>query len=86
MSAKEEMENENFEAIEPVLNSENIENSNVDYLLELESPLSEPLKYKIEKIKKLRLNGALLYRFKFDRNSTIGLIKEKYFDINPGIK
>lgn len=86
MSAKEEMENENFEAIEPVLNSENIENSNVDYLLELESPLSEPLKYKIEKIKKLRLNGALLYRSKFDRNSTIGLIKEKYFDINPGDK
>ena len=65
----------------PILNIENIENSDAEYLLELEDPLSEPLKLKIEKIKNLRENSKDIYSRDFKPNTDIDTLKKKYSEI-----
>ncbi|HAX18589.1 MAG TPA: lysine--tRNA ligase [Actinobacteria bacterium] len=66
----------------PILNIENIENSDAEYLLELEDPLSEPLKLKIEKIKNLRENSKDIYSRDFKPNTDIDTLKKKYSEID----
>ncbi|HHT79129.1 MAG TPA: hypothetical protein GXZ93_04955, partial [Actinobacteria bacterium] len=66
----------------PKLNIHNIENSDAEYLLELEDPLSEPLKLKIEKIKNLRNVSKDLYSRNFKPNTDTETLKKKYSDID----
>lgn len=66
----------------PKLNIDNIENSDAEYLLELEDPLSEPLKLKIEKIKNLRNVSEDLYSRNFKPDTDTETLKKKYSDID----
>src|SRR5450830_1433484 len=85
-------ENENLEArkaagIEEIqLNIENIENSDAQYLLELESPIGESLKMKLEKIKNLKKKGSDLYKAKFITNIDAKTIHANYSHLQAGEK
>ncbi|MDD3519736.1 MAG: lysine--tRNA ligase [Actinomycetota bacterium] len=79
----ENIKNENAPDYEnPKLNIENIENSEAEYLLELEDPLSEPLQVKIEKIKNLRENSKDVYSRNFKPTTDTDTLKKKYSDID----
>jgi len=56
----EVFENNNMDIEKTSLNIENIENSEAQYLLELEAPMGESLKAKLEKVveKKIGLFGS----------------------------
>src|SRR5665647_143027 len=71
---------------ETQLNIENIENSKAEYLLELETPIGETLKTKLEKIKELKKKGSDLYKAKFETNTDAKTIHEKYSSIEAGGK
>lgn len=85
-------ENENLEAREAAgieeiqLNIENIENSDAQYLLELESPIGESLKMKLEKIKDLKKKGSDLYKAKFITNIDAKTIHANYSHLQAGEK
>ena len=82
-----EIKSENSQEIqETLLNVENIENSQAEYLLELESPIGESLKTKLEKVKEQKQKGKELYKAKFETNTDAKTIHEKYFNIEAGEK
>ena len=73
----------------------NIKNSNgadmkvikeCEYLLEIEEPLADALKMKLEKVKALKKSGKILYRTGFDKNIDISEIRERYSDLASGEK
>jgi len=66
----------------PKLNIENIENSEAEYLLELEEPLGEPLKLRLDKIKNLRKESKDIYYRDFKPDTDIGNLRKKYSDID----
>ena len=57
-----------------------------EYLLETEEPLAESLKMRLEKIKALKECGKNLYGTRFDKNTDISDIKDKYSGLVPGDK
>jgi len=78
---------ENQEEIqETQLNIENIENSEAEYLLELETPVGETLKTKLEKIKEQRRKGIDLYKAKFETNTDTVTLHRNYSGIEAGEK
>jgi lysyl-tRNA synthetase class 2 len=82
-----DLKTENLEEIqETLLNSENIENSKAEYLLELETPIGESLKTKLEKIKELKKKGSDLYKAKFETNTDTKSLQEKFSSIEAGEK
>ncbi len=56
------------------------------YLLETEKPLSEPLKIKLEKIKKLKRQGKNLYYSGFRPQAKISELRKEYGDLKQGEK
>lgn len=64
------------------LNTDDIENSNAEYLIELEDPLSEPLQLKVEKIKNLRKKSEDLFSINFKPDTSIKSLKDKYLGID----
>ncbi|MDD5658597.1 MAG: lysine--tRNA ligase [Actinomycetota bacterium] len=74
------------EAEEIRLNIENIENSEAEYLLELETPISEPLRIKLDKIKDQKKKGNELYKAKFITNTSIKTLHEKFGCLESGEK
>jgi len=56
------------------------------YLLETEEPLAEALKMKLEKVKVLKERGKALYGGRFDKDTDISDIKERYSDLTSGKK
>ncbi len=67
-------------------NSKNILDDKAEYLLETEQPLAEALKLKLDKVKKLKQSGRELYASKFDRDTAIAEIREKYSGLATGEK
>lgn len=68
------------------LSTENIENSGAQYLLELETPLGESLKAKLEKVIEQKKKGKQLYRAKFITNTDIKILHENYSHLEAGEK
>ena len=68
------------------LNIDNIENSQAEYLLELEAPIGETLKTKLDKIKEQRKKGSDLYKAKFETNTDTITLIENYSSIEAGEK
>jgi len=62
------------------------DNSENDYLLELEDNLGEPLKLKLDKIKSLVAQGKELYAVSFKKNISITELQKKYSSLNSGEK
>jgi len=56
------------------------------YFLETEETLADALKMKLEKVKALRKSGKRLYGSRFDKNTDISLISQKYSGLSPGEK
>ena len=56
------------------------------YLLESGEPLAEALKKKLEKIKALKKDGKVLYKTRFEKDTDIAHIKEKYSGFKSGDK
>src|SRR4030065_1388983 len=54
------------------------------YLLESGEPLAEAMKKKLEKIKALKKDGKVLYKTRFEKDTDIAHIKEKYSDFKSG--
>ena len=67
-------------------NKDNILNGEQEYLLETEEPLAEALKMKLDKVKTLKDSGKNLYATKFDKNTDINDIREKYCNLTTGEK
>ncbi len=59
---------------------------NYDYYVEIEEHLSEPLKVKLDKIKKMQSQGIRLYADNFYKTAQIFEVKEKYKNLQPGDK
>ncbi|HEX7561316.1 MAG TPA: lysine--tRNA ligase, partial [Candidatus Humimicrobiaceae bacterium] len=57
-----------------------------DYYAEAEEALSEPLKLKLEKIKRLSEKGVTLYAENYKKNTSVSQLKEKYSNLAPGEK
>ncbi len=57
-----------------------------DYYAEAEETLSEPLKLKLEKIKRLSEKGVTLYAENYKKNTSVSQLKEKYSNLAPGEK
>lgn len=54
------------------------------YLLETEEPLAETLKKKLEKVKTLKKEGNVLYKTRFEKDTDIADIKDRYPDFKAG--
>ena len=67
-------------------NSEELLTGKSEYLLELEKPLAEALKMRLEKVKALKKSGKKIYRTRFDKNSDIVDIKTHYSKLKAGEK
>jgi lysyl-tRNA synthetase class 2 len=59
---------------------------NAEYLLELEEPLSEPLKVKLGKVKALKKSGEVIYKKNYAERIPIGDIRESYSSLEIGHK
>jgi lysyl-tRNA synthetase class 2 len=57
-----------------------------DYYAEAEENLSEPIKIKLEKIKRLAEKGVPLYAENYKKNASVSQIKDKYSKLAPGEK
>ncbi|MCD4669640.1 MAG: lysine--tRNA ligase [Actinomycetia bacterium] len=57
-----------------------------EYLLEMEEPLADALKVKLEKVKALKKSGKVLYRAGFDKNIDISEIRKRYSKLTSGEK
>ena len=57
-----------------------------DYYAEAEENLSEPIRLKLEKIKRLSEKGVRLYAENYKKNASVADIKEKYSNLAPGEK
>jgi lysyl-tRNA synthetase class 2 len=77
------------------MKDDNIENNNsmdmtvkeeCEYLLEMEEPLADALKVKLEKVKALKKSGRVLYRTGFDKNIDISEIRKRYSGLASGEK
>jgi len=77
-------ETANIEEIK--LDRENIENSEAQYLLELETPMGESLKAKLEKVVEKKKKGKQLYKPKFVANTDIKTLHENYSCLEAGQK
>ena len=55
-----------------------------EYYIESEAPLGEAVSAKLQKVKSLREEGASLYKSKFEINTGIAAIREKYPDLEAG--
>jgi len=66
--------------------TDNIENSEAEYLLELEVPMAESLKMKLEKIKEKRKKGESFYKSKFETNTNSKILHETYDNLAAGEK
>jgi len=66
--------------------SDSIISGEQEYLLESEEPLAETLKIKLDKVRALKENGKKLYAAKFDKNTDIIDIRDKYSGLNTGEK
>jgi len=66
--------------------SDSIISGEQEYLLESEEPLAETLKIKLDKVRDLKENGKKLYAAKFDKNTDIIDIRDKYSGLNTGEK
>lgn len=56
------------------------------YLLEFEKPLAEALEKKLEKVKSLKKEGKKIYKTRFEKDTDIKDIKEKYANLKAGDK
>ncbi|MCE5328983.1 lysine--tRNA ligase [bacterium] len=77
---------EETEAEEAKLNIENIENSKAEYLLELETPIGESLRMKLEKIKTQKKKRNDLYKAKFVTNTDIKTLHDNFCHLMAGEK
>jgi len=59
---------------------------NAEYLLELEEPLSEPLKVKLDKVKASKKSGEVIYRKSYAGRICIKDIRERYSSLEIGQK
>ncbi len=55
-----------------------------EYYIESEAPLGEALSQKLQKIKALREKGVDLYRSRFEKNTSIADIRQKYSTLKAG--
>lgn len=63
-----------------------IDDESIKYPLELEGPVSEPLKIKLNKIEALKEEGKEIYKKRFERNASIEDIRGKYGHLTSGEK
>ncbi|MCL4385427.1 MAG: lysine--tRNA ligase [Actinobacteria bacterium] len=84
--SKDISKDDDIEIEKSQLNIENIENSEAEYLLELETPIAEPLRMKLEKIKGKRKNGSDFYKAKFATNADSETIHKNFNSIEAGEK